>query len=66
MCMKPPKMPPIVAPIRYAAEKAPNKVAMDSAGGRMSATMRGQSTVLTSPMGVSASGPTQAKTLLGA
>lgn len=69
MCMTPkmPPMPPVVAPIRYAAEKAPNKAAMDSAGDRMSASVKGaQSTILTSPLGVQTNGQTQMNTLLGA
>lgn len=64
MC-KTPKMPKVVAPPRYAAQKAPQKQVQD-AGGRMNQqVMAAQPTILTQPLDQQEEGQKQKKTLLG-
>lgn len=59
-------MPAVVEPTRYAAMKSPNSSQTQDAGKRMSDSVRGQSTILTSPVGTTDTAQTAKKTLLGA
>lgn len=66
MC-KSPDIPAPVMPTQYAAAKAPSRATARTAGDRMSDSVRGaQSTILTTPLGVTQGADTGKKTLLGA
>lgn len=68
MCMfSQPDMPAVETPKEYAQQKAPDGAAVRSSTSRrtMDRLRAGSDTVLTSGSGVTASAPTEKKTLLG-
>jgi hypothetical protein len=66
MCMKPKMPPPPVLPPERAAMRQPDGQAIQGAGRRTMDRMRSAAdTILTSGRGVTSSGQTQGKTLLG-